>query len=94
MATSDLTREALARKIARRERVGQVPYGFELAGDGVTLVENAGELRVVSIMRSLRQSGKSWRAIARELTSRGIPTKHGRPEWSFMAVKGIVGRST
>ena len=94
MATSDLTREALAKKIARRERVGQVPYGFELAEDGKTLVENAGELRVVSIMKSLRESGKSWRAIARELTDRGIPTKHGRPEWSFMAVKGIMGRST
>jgi len=94
MATSDLTREAMARKIARRERVGQVPYGFDLAGDGTTLVENAGELRVVLIMKSLRQSGKSWHAIARELTSRGIPTKHGRPKWRHTAVKGIVDRST
>ena len=93
MATSALTKEALAKKMARRERVGQVPYGFDLASDGITLVDNVGELRVVEMIKSLRASRKSYRAIARELTNRCIPTKHGKPEWSFMSVKGILGRT-
>jgi hypothetical protein len=93
MATSVLTKEALAKKMARRERVGQVPYGFDLAADGMTLVDNVGELRVVEMIKSLRQSEKSYREIARELTNRCIPTKQGKPEWSFMSVKGILGRT-
>ena len=94
MATSVLTKEALAKKRARRERCGQVPYGFDLAADGITLVENVGELRVVEMIKSLRESEKSYRAIARELTNRCIPTKHEKREWSFMAVKGILRRTT
>jgi hypothetical protein len=94
MTTSALTKEALAKKIARQERVGRMKYGFDLSGDGITLIENQGEKRVVSLIKSLRMRGDSYRAIAAELTRRGIPTKSGKPRWCHNTIKGIVGRAT
>jgi DNA-binding transcriptional MerR regulator len=48
---------------------------FTLAADGVSLVENAEELRAVELIRSLKSQGYSLRAIAAELDARKIPTK-------------------
>jgi len=73
------TRAALATKRARGERVGEVPYGYRLAADGVHLVEHESEQHVIEGVRELRAAGLSLRAIAAELAKRGLLNRRGRP---------------
>ena len=75
---SERTAAALQHKKAIGERVGTVPYGFDLADDGKTLIENADEQAVIGGIRDLRAAGKSFRRIAKVLTERSVPTKSGR----------------
>jgi len=76
----------------RGESLGKIPFGSDLAGDGVTLVDNPGEQNVLQIIRRLRSEGESLRKIAAELTRRGIPTKEGKDTWTHTAVNRIVKR--
>ena len=50
------------------------------------------EQTVIRDIRDMRDAGKSYRAIAAELTRRGVPTKQGRGSWKYSAIVGIVGR--
>lgn len=59
----------------------KIPYGFDLAADGVQLVPNADEQRVLELIASLRKDGYTLRDIADELTRRGIPTKGSKAAW-------------
>jgi site-specific DNA recombinase len=86
------TRAALAAKKRRGERTGGVPFGHDLAEDGVALVENAGELETLATIRRLRAEGLSLRAIAAELDRLGIPPKQGGPAWKHTAVKKLLQR--
>lgn len=90
---SERTTAALAHKKSRGERVGQIPFGFELAEDGVTLEPNAKEQEILSLIRDLREQGLSMRRIAEELTARGVPTKEGRSKWSHQTIHSILGRA-
>jgi hypothetical protein len=80
-------------KRQRGERVGAVPYGWELAADGVQLVEVAEEQAVLAIVRELRAAGLSMRTIAEELTNRGIPTKQGNRQWQHTSIRRIINRT-
>lgn len=90
---SERTTAALAHKKSRGERVGQIPFGFELAEDGVTLEPNAREQEILSLIRDLREQGLSMRRIAEELTARRVPTKEGRSKWSHQTIHSILGRA-
>jgi len=72
------TKAALAAKAAKGERVGEVPYGFKLAADGVHLEEDAAEQGVLLVVRELRAAGLSQRAIVGELADRGLVSRVGR----------------
>lgn len=74
-----LTKSAMAHKSARGERVGAVPYGFDLAADGVRLVENADERAIMSAACEIRATGISLRKVSAELASRGMVSRNGRP---------------
>ena len=95
------TRSALAAKKRRGERTGKVPYGFDLVDDGrrskkglpIGMVDNVEEQASIEIMIGLESSGLSLRAIADELTLRGIPTKYGQPRWHHSTVKQILSRN-
>jgi site-specific DNA recombinase len=89
---AERTRDALQHKISRRERVGKVRFGFTLADDGVNLIPNEDEQSAIALMQSLRTEGQSLRTIAAELTSRGIPTKERRTEWTHKVVAKILAR--
>lgn len=71
------TRAALAVKRARGERVGHIPYGMQLAADGVHLEPHPGEQDVLAMVREYRAEGLTLRAIGRRLTSRGILPRSG-----------------
>ena len=91
--TRERTKFALAIKKANGQRVGSVPYGHDLADDGVTLIQNDSEQAVIEDIRFMRAHGKTLKAIAGALTERRVPTKTGRSRrWSHQAVARILRR--
>ncbi len=64
---SERTTMALRHKKSRGQRVGTIPYGFDLAPDGKTLLQNASEQKVIAEIRRLREIGYTYRDIAAEL---------------------------
>ena len=80
------TTAALAVKRANGERVGTIPYGFDLDDDGKTLVANETEQAVLTEIREKRSQGWTLQRIASDLSDRDIATKKGRPRWSNQAV--------
>ncbi len=91
--TRERTRSAMAVKRANGQRVGTVPYGYDLADDGVALVPNNAEGAVIRDIQGMRASGMTLEAIADALTRRGEPTKTGKSSrWTHQAVARIVSR--
>lgn len=71
------TKNAMAVKKAKGERVGAIPYGYQLGADGKTLEAHEGEQAVVAVIRSLKAEGLSLAAIADELGARGLTPREG-----------------
>ncbi len=89
---SERTSTALAHKRALGERISRyLPYGWDLADDGVRLVKNGAEQEVISRIRERRETGWSLRAIAAELNNRGIPVKQGG-HWNHQSIRGVLRR--
>jgi hypothetical protein len=86
------TKAALARKSARRERVGSVPLGFRVGDDGKTLEHDEGEQRALERMRALREEGLSMVRIAQALTSEGVPSRSGNA-WNPGQVHRVLRRA-
>jgi len=85
------TRAAMAQKKKRGEYTGgNVPFGFNLAQDGSTLVPNDAERAVIKSVRVLRAEGLSLRQIATNLEKRGILTKQGRSKWNPKTVRTLA----
>lgn len=76
---SERTATAMQFKKAKGERVGAVPYGFDLDGNGITLIENEAEQAVIRQARELHESGLALRKIAIELDQRGFTARNGKP---------------
>ncbi len=91
--TRERTRSAMAVKRANGQRVGAVPYGFDVADDGVTLVPNEAEQAVIQDIRAMRSKGLTLERIAEALTEGGVPTKTGRSRrWTHQAIARIISR--
>lgn len=91
--TRERTRAAMAVKRANGQRIGSVPYGFDLETDGTTLLANVAEQAVIREIRTMREAGKTLKAIANALTERGVRTKTGKStRWSHSAVARILKR--
>ncbi len=91
--TRERTRSAMAVKRANGQRVGTVPYGYDLAADGATLAENPAEQAVIAEIRTQRSAGRTLEQIAADLTARGIPTKTGKSAgWTHQAIARILKR--
>jgi DNA invertase Pin-like site-specific DNA recombinase len=90
---AERTRDGMRYKGRRGERCSKSKYGFDLAPDGTTWIPNAAEQEVIALMGSLRQRGFTYRQIAAELATRGIPTKEGR-RWQLATVHAIVQRAS
>ncbi len=86
---AERTREALTSKRAKGQRTGNVPFGYSLEADGVHLVENPEEQRVIGIVRKLRTAGHSLREIADELNRQGHETRRGSA-WRHQYVANVV----
>jgi DNA invertase Pin-like site-specific DNA recombinase len=84
------TRAAMAAKRAAGQRVGEVPFGWDL--DAGRLVENAAEQKVISRILDCRRAGMSLREIAAILNGQAITTKKGR-RWYGETVRSILERA-
>ena len=92
--TRERTRSAMAVKRGNGQRIGTVPYGYDLADDGATLVPNDAEQAAIAEIRSWRSQGWTLETIAAVLTERCVPTKTGKSvRWTHQAVARILRRS-
>jgi DNA invertase Pin-like site-specific DNA recombinase len=80
------TKAAMQRKRAKGERVGAIPYGYQLAADVIHFVEAPSEQAVIAIVRRLRAGGLSYRDITPELNQRGLTNRAGG---RFMATQVV-----
>ena len=71
--------------------IGSLPYGYLLADDGKTLIEEPVEQQALALIHDLRDSSWSLRLIADELNTRGYPTKKGS-KWTHGHVQGVLRR--
>ncbi len=89
--TSTRTKDALAVKQARGERVGgHVRYGFTAGARG-ELVPDVAEQAVITQVRALRAAGVSFRGIVDELARVGIISRAHKP-LQLRQVQVILGR--
>jgi DNA invertase Pin-like site-specific DNA recombinase len=89
---SERTRGAIRHKQMLNERVGQVPYGKRLAGDGRSLLDHPADVESIGIIRDRRARGWSLRRIAAELDRLACPTKSGTRHWSHSSVYDLLKR--
>lgn len=81
-----------ASRKAQGYRVGEVPFGWTLADDGRTLVENPEEQGVLCVIHDLRDRGLTLRAIANELNRQGYRAKKGG-HWTHGQVQSVLRRA-
>lgn len=90
---SERTKSALSHKKAQGQRVGQIPFGYDLASNGIDLIPNPAQLEAIELISDLRAAGLTYQAIADELTARGIPTQSGKQKWSTASIHKITKRA-
>ena len=91
--TRERTRSAMAVKRANGQRIGSVPYGYDLSDDSATLLPSDVEQAVIADIRAWRAARWTLERIADALTARAVPTKTGKSErWTHQAVARILGR--
>jgi len=76
-AIGERTRDAMRHMKAKGARFGNVPFGFRIAEDRATLVEDAEEQAVLTKLRELRAVGYTLCQIAEELNAQGFRTRRG-----------------
>lgn len=87
---SDRTREIIARKRSKGERVGHAPFGFTYKNKMLVTVED--ELDTVRLIREKRDAGMSYHKIAKYLNDRKIASKRGGI-WYAETVKTVFQNS-
>jgi DNA invertase Pin-like site-specific DNA recombinase len=83
------TKAALSAKKAKGERVGHIPFGYQLANDGIHLETSELEQSILMQMKELRQNGLSIRDIASEMNERGAFNR-GEANWNNASVHRIL----
>ena len=72
--------------------IGGLPFGYDLAKDGKTLIEEPIEQEALLLIHELKSSGHSLREIAAELNAQGYTTKKGSA-WTHGHVQGVLRRA-
>ncbi len=68
---SERTSDALQMKKRNHERAGQIPYGWSLAEDGNTLIEDGEETKAIELIKEQKAKEFSLRAICSEFSAKG-----------------------
>ena len=90
---AERTTAALRQKSSKGERIGQIPYGYRLAADGVTLEPEPNDARLLEVVRDLRAQGLTLRAVADRLNATELRPKNGRA-WSHSTVAALLRRTS
>lgn len=91
-AGGERTRDVLRHKRAKGERVGTLPFGFQVAAADRKRLEPAPvEQRLLAHIRALQAEGRSTREIAADLNRHGWTTRRGTP-WRFQYVARTLRR--
>ena len=76
---SERTSNALSGKRQANKRIsGYTPLGYDLAENGVDLIENKTEQKIISRIKNLREEGFSFYKISQILNAENIKTKNGK----------------
>ena len=86
------TTAAMAHKKSMGERVGTVPYGYQLAEDGKTLAMDKVEIGTVRRIYDMARRGVSKVKVARALNEEGVKTKRGG-RWHHTTIASILSNS-
>jgi len=89
-AIGERTRDALRHKRSQGERVGNIAFGFRLAGDGQHVEPDPGEQEVLAEIQRLRNEGATLRGIAAALNHKALRTRRGTP-WRLESVARVLG---
>ena len=89
---AERTTDALRFKKSKGERVGQIPFGWSVAADGVRLIEEPGEQAAIATMAGLRNGGMTCGKVAAEMNRLGIVAKSGG-KWHEKAVRRVLART-
>ena len=85
---SEKTTDALRRKRARGERMGNIRYGYQARPDG-HLEKRPDEQRILSLIRRWRKKGETLRGIAAKLNERGLTTRRGS-QWQHPYIQNLL----
>jgi site-specific DNA recombinase len=88
-AIGERTRDAMSHKRNQGERVGNIAYGYRLAGDGVHVEDDPAEQAALIEIRRLRGHGVTLRGIAAALNHRAYRTRRGTA-WRLESVARIL----
>jgi site-specific DNA recombinase len=88
-AIGERTRDALSHKRSLGERVGNITFGFRLAGDGQHVEPDPAEQGALAEIRRLRHEGATLRGIATALNHRAMRTRRGTP-WRLESVARVL----
>lgn len=88
-AVSERTTDALRLKQTKGERVGNLPYGYRLATDGVHLERDAREQQVRMRIEQLRTAGLTLRQVAEDLNREGLTTRRGTA-WRHQYIAAVL----
>lgn len=89
---AERTRAGLSHKRQLGERIGTVPIGKQVAGDGKRLEDCLKEIAAIHRIQFLRASGLGARSIARVLNLEGFTARRG--PWNESTVRKILARKT
>jgi len=76
-AIGERTRDAMQHKRANGQCVGNLAYGYRISPDGEHVEPEPSEQAALAQIRSLRQQGRSLRAIAAALNGQALRTRRG-----------------
>jgi DNA invertase Pin-like site-specific DNA recombinase len=76
---SEHVQAAVAQKKARGERMGTVPFGWQVGADGRTLIPNPAEQALARRAGAMQCDGIPVRKIAAILAAEGLTTRRGTP---------------
>ena len=90
---AERTRCALAYKRQHGQPTSHPPLGFKANGSKNRMIPMPAELKIVKRILDSWRRGQSYRTIARQLDSQGVPTKRGG-RWGSETVRKVVQRRT
>ena len=91
-AIGERTSVAMQHKASRGEYTGgEVPFGYRLSPDGVSVIPDLDEQRMLERIRALRGSGMSLRKIGQALVAEGLRNRSGA-SWGPSTLKRVLDR--